>query len=62
MFGSYTPPTALPGARRGTLDRHLNLDAGDLEVSREEVKVANLQLEAMMAELLEVSLMMMLEN
>ena len=36
--------------------------AGDLEVCREEVKVANLQLEAMMAELLEVSLMMMLEN
>ena len=62
MFGSYTPPTALPGARRGTLGRPLNLDSGDLEVCREEVKVANLQLEAMLAELLEVSGMMMLAN
>ena len=62
MFGSYSPPTALPGARRGTLGKPLNLDSGDLEVSREEVKVANMQLEATLAELLEVSGMIVLAN
>ena len=62
MFGSYSTPKALPGARRGTLGRPLNLDSGDLEVSREEVKVANMQLEAALAELLEVSGMIVLAN
>jgi hypothetical protein len=62
MFGSYSQPTALPGARRGSLGRPLNLDSGDLEVSREEVKEANLQLEVMLAELLEVSGMIVLAN
>ena len=55
MYGSYL--MAITGASGGSLSRPLNLGSGDLEVSREQVKVANLQLEAMLADLLEVSVM-----
>ena len=62
MLGSCSTPMALPDARGGSLSKPLNLGSGGFEVSREEVKVANTQLEAMLAELLEVSGMMMLAN